>query len=185
MNPAIPVGFAILAAILCWFLAHAKGSWWLKAALIVLLTGFGLETWRALDSYAGWPARETLPKRSLLISAMVREPNPSRNDPGAIFVWVQPLSLPDTGAFTYRPVSGEPRAYRLRYTRTMHESVAQAMQAMREDGRPIVLERDGLPNEGGDGQGRSLYGEEDDGLRLYDLPPPDMPPKPPLPGGGH
>ena len=94
---------------------------------------------------------------------------------------MQPLSLPDPDPFEFRPVSGEPRAYRLTYTRTLHEGMAQAMQAKREDGRPILLERDGLQGEGEGGEengNRRTYGEDDGGgLRLRDLPPPNLPPK--------
>lgn len=178
---AIPLGFLLIGGMLCWFLAHAKGRWGLKLFLTGVVTVFSLETWHALDSYAGWPAREAMPQRALLSSAIVREPNPSKNDRGAIFLWVVPLGQDDPGPFAYDPVSGEPRAYKLPYSRAMHEQTAAAMKAMR-DGRPILIERLGKPGEEGDGQdgGTTTFQDDgDSGFRMRELPPPNLPVKPP------
>jgi len=181
---AIPIALLILGGALCWYLAHAKGHWAPKVFLTVCLALFSFETLRALDSYAGWPAKETMPQRALLISAIVREPNPSKNDAGAIFLWVVPLGQDDPGPFAYDPVSGEPRAYRLRYSRAMHEQTAAAMKAMRQNGRPILIERGGIPGEDG-GDGRSGYDDETGGFRMRELPPPSMPDKAPQDPHGH
>lgn len=177
---AIPLGFAVLAGVLCWYLTYTKGRWPLKLCLIALLSGFGLEVWSALDSYSGWPAREELPRRSLLIAAIMREPNPATRDPGAIFVWVQPLVDGNPDPFEYRPVSGEPRAYRLPYSRPTHEQMSQALQAMSQGGRPIVLERTGSPGgaPGQEGSGNGdTYDDEGTGIQMYELPPPGVPDK--------
>lgn len=179
---AIPLGFLLLGGTLCWYLVHAKGHWALKLVLTGFIALFSLETWRALDSYLGWPASEAMPQRSLLISAIVREPNPSKHDAGAIFLWVVPLGQDDPGPFAYDPISGEPRAYKLPYSRAMHEQTAAAMQAMRKNGRPILIERGGLPGDGeGDPHGNGVdYGDESDsGFRMRELPPPSLPDKAP------
>ena len=124
---AIPFGFLLLAGTLCWFLIDTKGRWPLKLLLTGFLAFFSLETWQALDSYSGWPAKEAMPQRALLLHAVVREPNPAKHDPGAIFLWVVPLGQDDPGPFAYDPISGEPRAYKLPYSRPMHEQTAGAM----------------------------------------------------------
>ncbi len=182
---AIPIGFLILAGLLAWYLAHAKGRWALKAFLTVFVAFYSLEVWNALDSYLGWAAREPMPQRALLVSAMVREPNPAKRDDGAIFLWVVPLAQDEPGPFAYEPISGEPRAYRLPYSRAMHEQTAAAMQAMRKSGRPVLIERQGLPGEregrdGTDGD-RSTFNDEDGdtGFRMRELPPPSLPEKTP------
>ncbi|MEK7545932.1 MAG: hypothetical protein AAB554_02535 [Patescibacteria group bacterium] len=177
---AIPLGFLLLGATLCWYLAYAKGRWPLKIFLTVILALFSLETWRALDSYAGWPAKETMPQRSLLLHAVVREPHPAKNDRGAIFLWIVPLGQDDPDLFSYRPVSGEPRAYKLPYSRPMHEQTAGAMKAMQQNGRPILIERGGIPGGGESGGNRTTYGDDEGGgFRMRQLPPPSLPDKAP------
>ena len=180
---AIPLGFLLLAAVLCWYIAHTKGRWPLKLFLTGFLALYSLETWQALGSYAGWPAAERMPQRALLLSATVREPNPSKGDPGAIFLWVIPLNMDDPDPFSYTPVSGEPRAYRIPYSRSMHEQAAAASKAISQDGRPMLIERDGLQGGGAEGEGGgdgngTTYGEDDGGgFRIRELPPPNLPPK--------
>lgn len=183
---AIPLGFLLLAGALCWYLAYTKGRWAVKGFLTVFLIFYSLETYRALPSYSGWPARETMPQRALLLHAVVREPNPSKHDPGAIFLWVVPLGQDDPGPFSYRPVSGEPRAYKLPYSRSMHEQSARAMKAMQQNGRPILIERGGTAGDGeGEGGGnRTTYGDDEGGgFRMRELPPPNLPPKDQQPSG--
>jgi len=177
---AIPLGFLLLAGTLCWFLVDAKGRWPLKILLTGFLAFFSLETWRALDSYSGWPAKEAMPQRALLLHAVVREPNPAKHDAGAIFLWVVPLGQDDPGPFAYEPISGEPRAYKIPYSRPMHEQTAGAMKAMRQNGRPILIERGGRQGDGqGTGEGNNTtYGDDEGGgFRMRELPPPSLPPK--------
>lgn len=166
---AIPLGFLLLAGTLCWFFASTKRRWVVKGVLTLFMTFYSLEVHDALDSYSGWPAAEAMPQRALLLSATVREPNPSKNDLGAIFLWVVPLGQDDPGPFAYRPISGEPRAYKLPYSRDMHEQASQAMTAMQRDGRPILIERGARPGgaegegEGAGGGNRTTYDDEDGG----------------------
>lgn len=172
---AIPLGFLILAGLLAWFLAETKGRWALKAILTACVALYSLETWSALDSYLGWPSREAMPQRSLMISAIVREPNLSKGDAGGIYLWVIPIGREDPDPFAYDPKPAEPRAYRIPYSRAVHEQVAQAMQAMRQNGRPILIERLGEPGLAGGRQGF----DDDGGLRMREMPPPSIPEKPP------
>jgi hypothetical protein len=184
---AIPLGFLLLAGALCWFLVDVKGRWPLKILLTVLLAFFSLETWRALDSYSGWPSGETIPQRGLLYDVIVREPNPKTNDPGAIFLWIVPLGQDDPEPFSYRPISGEPRAYKLPYSRPSHEQAAAAKGAIQQrNGQPILIERGGQPGEGGGmGGGNHTTYEDGGGFRIGDAPSPSVPPKVPLDSQGH
>lgn len=179
---AIPLGFLLLAGALCWYLAYVKGRWAVKVLLTGFLCLYAVQVHDALGSYSGWPAKEAMPQRALLISAVVREPNPAKNDRGAIFLWVVPLGQDDPDLFSYRPISGEPRAYKLPYSRPMHEQTSQAMKAMQQNGRPILIERGGIPDDGeGEGGGnRTTYGDDEGGgFRMRQLPPPSLPDKAP------
>lgn len=184
---AIPLGFIILTGLLCWHLAYAKGRWWLKLAFTVLLVGFGLEVSRALDSYAGWPTGEEMPENGQLLGAVIREPSPRVGDKGAIYVWIRPLEPPVSGLLRETPSPDEPRAYRLPYSREMHEEMEQAMQALRS-GQPVGIGRGrrgghhGQPGQGsgsgsGEGQGNGSLRTDDDDVHVYALPPPQPPRK--------
>ena len=176
---AIPIGFMLLAGVLCWYAAHTKGRWPLKLILTGGLILFSLQVHDALKSYAGWSTHEPLPQRALLLHAVVREPNLARHDAGAIFLWVVPLGLDDPDPFSYRPVSGEPRGYWLPYSREAHEQAAQASKLMQKDGRPILIERGGM--QGGGGEGRdgnaTTYDDGSGGFHIGDQPGPSLPDK--------
>lgn len=179
---AIPLGFILLAGILCWHLAYAEGRWTLKLAFIVLLVGFGLEVSKSLDSYAGWPTSEDLPSTGQLLGAVIREPNAQTGDRGAIIVWVRPLEPPVSALFREDPSPDEPRAYRIPYSRKMHEEVEGAMQAIRNGqvvgfgrrGRHHGQHRSGQPGQGQDG---AQSDDDDDEVHAYALPPTQPPPK--------
>jgi len=178
---AIPLGFMLLAAVLCWYMAYTKGRWPLKLILTGMLILFSLEVRGALTSYSGWATQEQMPKRALLLHAVVREPNPARHDAGAIFLWVVPLGLDDPDPFSYRPISGEPRAYRLPYSRPGHEQAEQASKLIQKNGRPVLIERDGNPGGGGgeprDGNSTTYDDGSGGGFHIGDQPGPSLPDK--------
>lgn len=177
---AIPLGFIMLAGVLCWYVATAEGRWLTKLALTVLLVGFALDVSRSLDSYAGWPTAEEMPDDAQLLGAIIREPTARVDDSGAIYVWVRPLAPPESGLLRETPSPDEPRAFRLPYSREMHEEMEAAMQAIRQ-GQPVGLHRGrhkGKRGQGsgqdGDGQGSGLGNgmaeDDDEGLHTYALP---------------
>jgi hypothetical protein len=205
---AIPIAFILLAATLCLLLIGSKWKWWQKLALIVIVPSFGLAVWASLSSYKGWPTTERPPTKSLVYWTLIREPDPKHGDPGAIYVWVKPLdgAKAAPNPLGYVPPDGEPRAYRLPYSRELHFGLQSAQRAIQE-GRPIVLDLsdatqgpqggnappgdptgdgpegglDGEPRPNhGQGQSHAPPGDEGfHGARLYELPPPHPPEKEP------
>ena len=195
----IPIGFILLAAVLCWQLADARGPWPLRLMTVVLVPAFGLSIWSAMPSYKGWPTSDPPPEKALFLWSAVREPNPFTGDPGAIYVWLVPLpgeSTKSANPLGYEPARQEPRAYRLTYSRPTHQMVEGAMGAVQQ-GRPVVFGRagqgqgqgregqDGQEGQAGqngqpggpNGQGGPQGQEDDQGHMVYELPPPTMPPK--------
>ena len=199
---AIPIAFILLAAVLCLLLIGSKWKWWQKLALILIVPAFGLVVWGAIASYKGWPTTDELPEKSLVFQVLIREPDPAHGDPGAIYVWLMPLD--DSGPSRINPLDysspgGEPRAYKLPYTRSMHQGMERA-KGMLQQGKPVVLDRrKGGTGSGQEGQGepgeRGEPGAEGDGaegaggprgygyepgredFRIYELPPPHPPDK--------
>jgi len=190
---ALPFALIMMAALLCWFIITAKGRWWIKLFLILAVPSFGLVVWRAMPSYAGWPADERPTGRAMLLWVEVREPLPREKDPGAIYVWIVRLEdgVEDPRMLAYRAARGEPRAHRLAYSRRSHE-MADAAREMIKNGRPVVIEMNGLTGEGGDGEtdgddagegrpdgngGPNYRNAGPDDFLMYELPDPVFPDK--------
>ena len=196
---AIPLGFILLAALLCWWIIGTKGAWWKKLLAILLVPTFGIAVWRALPSYLGWPTPDRLPDKSLLLWAAVREPEPKAEDPGAIYLLLRPLAEKEKSGMVlldYAEPKGEPRLYKMPYSRKMHEAM-QSAEGMIRDGKPVVLDmtggaqgagngrpgqgRPGGPGGGPGGEGSNGYGGDPDRRdpQIYELPPPHPPEKRP------
>jgi hypothetical protein len=201
---AIPLAFILLAAVLCLLLIGSKWKWWQKLALIVIVPSFGLVVWSAIASYKGWPTTSDPPKKSLIFWMLIREPDPAHGDKGGIYLWLLPIdekASPSVNPLDYSSPAGEPRAYKLPYSRSMHAGLDRAKALMRE-GQPVVLDFDGkngsngAEGEGGEpgdgtgvgtddgtdgpnGSGRPGYGGDPNrrDFRIYQLPPPQPPRK--------
>ena len=129
MIPVIAIGFALLGGLLLWFVVGSRGPWWIKLPTIVVTCLFTFIVWHALDSFSGWPTAQAPPPRALMLGGSVDEPR-------AIYVWLVAPSTP--GPLEYRPDGGEPRAYRLPYSRELHEQVDRASK-LASKGQPVEL----------------------------------------------
>lgn len=153
----IAVAFALLVALLLWLIVGARGYWPVKLALIVALPIFALFVWRALDSYKGYPAAFEPPNDSVLLASVVREP--SDGEKGAVWLWLVPLGE-DVPLLGYKPGEGEPRAYRLPYSRPLHEQVDKGTAIRRRGGTPLLSR---------------AKGQQTPEMRVHKLPPPRGP----------
>jgi hypothetical protein len=104
--------------------------WPIKASAIVVTTGLFVGTYIAVNAIVGWPTTDRLPPRASFLASRIVEPDSFTGDPGVIFVWLQGIDDKNL------PV-GEPRAYRLSYTRNVAKDVVEA-QRMRGQGRDVV-----------------------------------------------
>jgi hypothetical protein len=129
--PTIAVGFVLLAGLLLWFVIGSRGRWWVKLPAIVVTCAFTFAVWNALGSFSGWPTDQSPPARALLLSSAVDEPK-------AIYVWLMAPTEP--GLLAYRPTKAEPRAYRLPYSRELHQQIDRA-SALAKQGQPVELRR--------------------------------------------
>jgi hypothetical protein len=129
MIPVIAVGFVLLGALLLWLVIGGRGAWWVKFGAIAVTSAFTFAVWGALDSFSGWATDENPPAHALLVGSTVDEPR-------AIYVW---LVAPFKGSvLEYQPSRGEPRAYRLPYSRELHEQIDRGNTLARQ-GRPVEL----------------------------------------------
>jgi hypothetical protein len=136
---AIYAGFVLLAGILLWLLAAARGPWQVKLVLIVTVPTFGVAVWHALGTFKGYPVPHAPPPEAILLASVVKEPAPGQ--PGAIYLWLVPTATGSANPLAYRS-DGEPRAYVVPYTRQLHEQ-AQTARRLAASGRRVLLRRGG------------------------------------------
>lgn len=212
----IPLAFFAMMVVLCWWLVGAKGHWALKLLTVAASLAVSLLMWTSVSGMGGWATKEPLPDRFLVHWVEIREPSKDGKDEGGIYIWCTALDddhqvKKESKRFSLAPDHpGEPRVYRIPYTRERHEQVAKAKKRLMS-GKPVVGKRKGVEGGGdeegdgdedgeeGDGKGGKGKGKgkgkkggkagdgqggggfsKDQEFMFYDLPPPKMPEK--IPG---
>ncbi|MGH2936243.1 MAG: hypothetical protein ACRDL2_17260 [Gaiellaceae bacterium] len=157
MSPWLAAAYAALSLGLAWSLAGGA-AWRRRAAYIVCAPPLALALWLGQSDPAGWPSAAKVPAQSSLVWGVVDEPDSATGDRGHIYLWL------DVGG-------SAPRAYALPYSRSLHQQVQHALNAVRH-GQPIAVSpaRSGKGGAGGAGGGRGP-------LRFYAHPPVGLPPK--------
>ncbi len=125
------IGLAILDVLLLVAVLRPRLGWLTKLALIVAVLGFNFTVIGAQDSGTGYAAPATPADGAQMVACYVIEPAGSSQ--GAVYVWLLP---PDsTGqTFGYKPTAGEPRAYRLPYSRKLQAGCEAAKEAIKRGG---------------------------------------------------
>lgn len=159
------------------------------AAIVAASVFYGVVFFAARD-LLGWSAPVAMPDRFQVLWTRVIEPNPARDNPGAIHLWVEALddaNLP----------SGEPRAFRLPYSVELARRVSAAQAEIEQDrpqggraqyfGAPANEPMGAAPVNaaappGGDPSGGGLFdpaflGAQSKSVTLEPLPKPKLPPK--------
>ena len=125
---AMGLSYALLGLVLLALLVFARLDWRLKAALIVLTSGFYIVDYQGARSLLGWASPDALPPGFKLLGARIVEPHSLAGDGGAIFLWVE-----EVDAQNYP--SGDPRLFRLPYDAQLAERTEAAVKASAE-GKP-------------------------------------------------
>jgi hypothetical protein len=129
---------------------------WLTVALLGALPLFYIGQYQVLQATRGWPSEQALPASFELVAFRVIEPDARRGLSGEILLWASDTS------------SRIPRAYRLGYSRQLHETLADAGQRL-DQGRIQI----GTRKASGNGPSTG-----DTGIRFDDRPHPGLPAKP-------
>lgn len=161
--------YVLLAALLAALLLFTRWAWWLKAAMVTLVTGFYLVTYYSIPPLLGWPTTQPLPRRFNLIAAWVQEPDKVSGAPGEIYLWATDI--------TGDPHAHRPRAYALPFTPELHASVAEAAGKLKKN-LPQLGEVEGDANAPiGRLQDAWRVGQKSTAIKFYDLPDPLFPEK--------
>jgi hypothetical protein len=156
----IVVALALTALALVW----SRWPGWAKALLVVGVTALYFAADRAIDARSGWPSVGTLPPRFALLAVVTEEPTPKQA--GALYVWVQPIDKGKT--------STAPRAYKLPYSRELHSLFGEAMKKNRQGISQIGTAE---PKAGPQGYSWLRPGNEEQAVKVRDLPSPQLPEK--------
>ncbi len=115
------VGLAVLLLVMClatrWPLAA-------KVGLIAAVTGLYFFAYSAHEGLMGWPTKERMPDRFVLLATVIEEPNKEKSTTGNIYVWVNGL--------VNNKLVNEPRAYRLPYEKDLHSLLGESMKKNRQ-----------------------------------------------------
>lgn len=158
--------WAFVALAFLALLALFASGWprWAKALLLVGVTALYFGADRALDGVWGWPSRQSLPERFVLLAAVIEEPAKSR--PGALYVWVNALEQGKPAA--------EPRAYALPYSKDMHSLLSDGMKKVRQG---ISQMGSATPTGSPKGLAWLRPGSQAQDVKIRDMPLPQLPEK--------
>jgi hypothetical protein len=168
---AFPIAFAIVSAVLLWFIIGTKGKWALKAFTIIMTMTISIVLWASLSDLEGWATSNSIPEKFQLISFSVIEPDKTNKSNGVVYIWI--IGEDGNGFSLAGKRSGQPRAYNVQYSRKLHEQLAEAGEQMKR-GRSIA----GKSTKKGSGtkEGHQGMGQEQEFV-FYDLPPAKLPQK--------
>ncbi len=156
---AISIGYIVPLVVVCWIWLGWRFQLRFRFVALALLPILYFAQWYGMESLEGWPTHHPMPPAFELLASDVREPNPAKEDPGAIDIWIR-----EEG-------DSRPRAYRLAYDRDLHGKLHAARQRIRQGVRQVGTV-------GGREQSGSRAGMGSDlELTIEDAPPIILPPK--------
>ena len=115
----LSIAYTLLGALLLVILMRARIPWPVKAAMVIVTSGFYCLAFFRVEGLPGWSVAAPLPAQFQLLWARIVDPNPLEREPGAVHVWVEELDAANIP-------SGQPRAYRLPYTSALAAKVEAA-----------------------------------------------------------
>jgi len=192
---ATVICYAVLGILLLSLNLTSLWRWWVKAAAIVITALAGAGTYFAITGLLGWPSHDAMPARFSLLASRVTEPDPLRNDPGHIYLWVEEI---DENQIVISP----PRGYEVPFHVDLAFEVEKAQESLDTGGSVLgefdtdeaeatvegettsndeELQRQAGGNNGGTatGEGERFEGvQQTPSLNFSDMPPVSLPAKP-------
>jgi hypothetical protein len=165
MSLSIILGFAVLLFVTLVALLWSRWPNWLKGVLVLGVTVMYFYGHEAVHSIWGIPSTDALPPKFVMLAAVVQEP--TTKTPGLLYMWVSPLA--DNG-----PVL-EPRAYKLPYSRKLHTQIDEGIKK----GRDGISQVGTAEAKAGNGRGMGWLrpGNDEQEVKISDLPAPQLPEK--------
>jgi len=188
----IAAAFVVITSLILWFVIGSRGMWGLKIATIASALYFCLSISFSLENFEGWPSHASLPEEFRVHWVVIEEPD-KKGGEGAIYIWAKSLKSLDGESGWWISFEGSstnaPRAYKLPYTRELHERAQDALKrlqagksVMGKHGRGRAGDGEGDGSEGppGDGEAAGRGGgslTKNGGITFQELPPTKLPDK--------
>jgi len=187
----IVASYVVVAVLLLSLNLASLWHWGLKAAAIVITTGFFGVSYLSTTGLIGWPSEARVPEHFQLHWATVVEPDKLNGLPGSIYLWIEAVDENNM-------LAGTPRAFRVPYSRELADRIGHAKERIEQGTEQAGTARDLQEPEGEPDADRRLAGapprQEDPGstgdptafiqhipsIVFEDMPPPALPPKQPL-----
>jgi hypothetical protein len=131
----IVASYVLVAVLLLSLNLASRWHWGMKAAAIVITTGFFGVSYFSTTGLIGWPSEARIPEHFRLHWATVVEPDKLNGLPGSIFLWIEGLdenSMP----------AGTPRAFRLPYSRELADRIGHAKERIEQGADQLGTGRD-------------------------------------------
>lgn len=157
-------GYVALAFLAALALMISTLPGWARVLLLAGVTGLYFVADETLGGVWGWPSRDALPERFVLIAAVIEEP--SQRGDGALYVWVNALKDGKPAPM--------PRAFRLPYAKDLHALLNEAMMKTRQGVTQLGTAE---PKSGPQGASWLRPGNAEQSIKIRDLPVPQLPEK--------
>lgn len=115
----LTAGFVFVVVLLLSLNLRTPFPWSVKAGAVLLSLIFYIVTLYSLPGFYGWPTKQSLPQKFILLGMEIQEPR-TEADPGVIYMWVKSLLEQDS----------MPRAYELPYSSELHTRLTAAKKRM-------------------------------------------------------
>jgi hypothetical protein len=187
----IVASYVLIAVLLLSLNLASRWHWGMKAAAIVITTGFLGVSYLSTTGLIGWPSEARVPEHFQLHWATVVEPDKLNGLPGSIYLWIEGLDENNMPA-------GAPRAFRVPYSRELADRIGHAKERIEQGADQLGTARDLDVPESEPDEDRRLAGapprqgepvstgdptafiQHKPSIEFEDMPPPALPPKQPL-----
>ena len=164
----VTVAYVALAVLLLSLNIYSRWPAWVKIGAVALTGVLYYVTYASFGSFLGWPAHAALPQKFMMLAGSIDEPDEKTGARGAIYIWAVSLDRD-------RPADS-PRAYRVAYSRRLHEQVGAAKKQLR-NGIVQVGEVEEVSAKRARGLASLWSDDSVSRIVIYDLPDPELPDK--------
>ena len=142
MNIALPILLLLFGGLSFWVLSESSVKWYVKTACISVFCFFTIIFWLSIHTFLGWAALESsMPEKMSVHWVIIKEPDKLTDYKGDIYILSESADKKDGNFlarfFGYGSERIEPRLYKLKYNRELHEKL-QGIKDKLKNGNPVM-----------------------------------------------
>jgi|TARA_R110000744_G_scaffold4733_4_gene16883 hypothetical protein len=156
MNIALPILLLVFGALTLWILTESSLKWYFKLSCISSFCVFTLIFWSSIHTFLGWGAEEKdVPEKLLIHWVIIKEPNKLLKNKGNIYILAESPRKDSSNKiidfFSYKNSTLEPRLFKLKYSRPLHEELNKISDKLKK-GQPVFGKLTKLEEDGDNGK---------------------------------